>query len=60
VKRAADKLAAFVAARGRAAEDGARSKNPGAHTPFRRGLPLPNAHGVPFPPQPHCLLVVLR
>ena len=35
MKRAADKLAAFVAARGRAAEDGARAKNPGGDTPFR-------------------------
>ena len=35
VKRAADKLAAFVAARGRAAEEGARAKNPGGDTPFR-------------------------
>ena len=35
MKRAADKLAAFVAARGRAAEEGARAKNPGGDTPFR-------------------------
>ena len=35
MKRAADKLATSVAARGRAAEDGARAKNPGGDTPFR-------------------------
>lgn len=35
VKRACDKLAAFVAQRGRAVEDGARAKNPGGDTPFK-------------------------